>query len=83
MPMVKVSSSTLQLLRARKPVGFQFSRLATELDDGSWHVPVNDEVAGGIALERVQGESDDGVVARVVTCGGYPWVGGSLPVRSR
>jgi hypothetical protein len=83
MPMVKVSSSTLLLIRARKPDGFRFGWAATELEDGSWHVPINDDVAAGLAKERVRGESDDGVVSRVVACGGYPWVGGSLPVRSR
>jgi hypothetical protein len=83
MPMVRVSSSTLHLIRAKRPDGFRFGWAATELDDGTWHVPINDDVAAGLAAERVRGESDDGVVARVVTYGGYPWVGGSLPVRSR
>ncbi len=72
MPMVKVSSKTLQLIRARRPVGFRFGWAATELEDGSWHVPINDDVAAGIAMERVRGESDDGVVSRVLAHGGFP-----------
>ena len=83
MPMVGVTANTLQLIRAKRPAAFRFASAATRLDDGSWNIPVDDEVAMKIALERVRGEADDGVVSRVVACEGYPWVGGSLPVKSR
>ena len=83
MPTIRVSAMTMHLIRTHEPTGFHFARLATRAEDGAWDIPTDDEVAMKIARERVRGESDDGVVARAVAFGGYPWVGGSLPVRSR
>jgi len=39
--------------------------LATEIDDGSWDVPVNDEAAFQLAQERLSTENDDEVVSRL------------------
>jgi hypothetical protein len=66
MPLLKISGSTMQLVRAKRPPGFQFAATAIRTDDGWWLVPVNDEVAVLVALERVRGECDDGVTARLL-----------------
>ncbi|HEV2515151.1 MAG TPA: hypothetical protein VGV07_07870 [Devosia sp.] len=39
---------------------------ATLREDGLWEVPVDDEVAAAIDHARLQGESDDDVVSRLV-----------------
>ncbi len=66
MPTIRLTTETMTLLRGQMPPGFRFVCLATETDDGSWGVPVNDEVAFRIARKRLSTESDDQVVLRLV-----------------
>jgi hypothetical protein len=66
MPMVRLSNDTIQLLRQQTTPGFTFVRTAKRREDGDWDVPVDDEVAFEIAVERLPGESDDDCVARLV-----------------
>lgn len=66
MPMMRISASTMQLVRATRSAGFELAGRIVRLDDGSWLVPVSDPVAVAVAAERVRGESDDGVVSRLL-----------------
>jgi hypothetical protein len=66
MPLMKISPSTMQLVRARRPSGFDLAGRMMRLDDGSWLVPASDQVAVAVAAGRVRGESDDGVVSRLL-----------------
>ena len=66
MPMLKLSSLTMQMVRSRRPPGFELSGHLPRLDDGSWLVAISDQVAIAVATERVRGESDDGVVSRML-----------------
>lgn len=66
MPMLKFSPDTMRLVRTQRPPGYQSHRLATRLEDGWILVPVDDEVTIATAHEWVRGESDDGVVLRIL-----------------
>jgi hypothetical protein len=66
MPMMKISHCTIARVRAMKPSGFELSGHLLRLDDGSWLISITDEVAVAVASERVLGESDDGVVSRMM-----------------
>ena len=66
MPMLKISNTTMQAVRAKRPPGYQLAGTILRLDSGDWLVPVDDEVILRVAAERVRGESDDGVVARLL-----------------
>lgn len=66
MPTLRISPQTMTLIRARRHVDFQFARVATRCEDGWWNLPINDDLALLIAQERVRGESDDGVVSRML-----------------
>lgn len=66
MPMIKMSDNTLQLIREQAQEGFKFVCTATHRADGLWDVPVDDEVAMKIAIERLPTETDDDVVSRLV-----------------
>ena len=78
MALVAIREETLRLVRTKRPAGFGYRTAPTRLDDELWSIPVDDEVAAALAMERLHGEADDGVVARIVTGGGYPWSGNSL-----
>ena len=64
--MMKLSPSTMQMLRAQRPPGFQLTGSMMRLDDGAWLVAVSDQVVVAVATERVRGEADDGVVSRLL-----------------
>ena len=66
MPTIRMTSETLQLIREQSSPGFRFVPTARRRPDDDWDLPVDDEVAYTIAMERVPGESDDDVVSRLV-----------------
>lgn len=66
MPMVRLSNDTVELLLQQTTPGFRFVSTATRRENGEWDVPVNDDVAHKIAIERLPGESDEDCVARLV-----------------
>jgi hypothetical protein len=66
MPMMKISNATMQLVRAKRPRGYELTGSIMRFDDGGWLVAVKDDVTVQIAAERVRGESDDGVVSRLL-----------------
>jgi hypothetical protein len=63
---MRISADTMRLVRATRRPGFQFAMAATQMADGSWLLPVNDDVAMEIATERLNGEADDGVLSRLL-----------------
>lgn len=65
MPMIRLTTETMNLIRRQTLPDFRFIRHATEVDAGSWDVPINDEVAPQIAQQRLTPESDDAVVSRL------------------
>ena len=66
MPMIKMSDYTLKLIRKQTQEGFKFACTAIRRADGLWDVPVDDQVAMKIAIERLPDETDDEVVSRLV-----------------
>ena len=66
MPMLKISNTTMRAVRAKRPPGYELAGTILRFDNGDWLVPVDDEAILRVAAERVRGESDDGVVARLL-----------------
>jgi hypothetical protein len=66
MPLMMISPATMQLVRAGRPAGFTLAGSLLRVEDGSWLVSVSDAIAVQVATERVRGESDDGVVSRLL-----------------
>jgi len=66
MPMIRITSETLQLIREQSSPGFRFVPTARRRPDGDWDLPVDDDVAYSIGMARLPGEADDDVVSRLV-----------------
>jgi hypothetical protein len=66
MPMMKISNATMQVVRGKRPPGYELCGMIIRFDDGAWLVQVTDDVSLQVAAERVRGESDDGVVSRLL-----------------
>jgi hypothetical protein len=66
MPMLMLRNDTMHQVKAKRPPGFQLTGPILRCDDGGWLVSVNDDVTMRVAQERVLGESDDGVVSRLL-----------------
>jgi hypothetical protein len=61
-----IRPDTMQLVKAQRPAGFVLTGDLLRLGDGSWLIAVSDVVVVRVASERVPGESDDGVVSRLL-----------------
>jgi hypothetical protein len=64
MPRIRLRDSTYQALRALARGVFR--QTAERQPDGSWLVPLADDTWDRLAAQRLPGESDDDVVARVI-----------------
>jgi hypothetical protein len=66
MPLMKIGNATMQVVRAKRPRGYELSGTILRFDDGAWLVEVSDDVTTRVAAERVHGESDEGVIGRLL-----------------
>ena len=66
MPLMMIRNDTMDQIKAKRPRGFHLAGKIMRCDDGSWLVSVDDAVTVQVASVRIHGESDDGVVSRLL-----------------
>ncbi len=66
MPKIIITEETLRLIGQQALPGYIVLQSATRREDGLWDLLLDEEVAARINDERLTGESDDDVVARLV-----------------
>lgn len=67
---IEVSDATYRLIMSSAIAPFRST--GTRQQDGSWLVPVDDEVFGEVRRRQFAGESDDDTILRVIHCSDGP-----------
>lgn len=67
---IRVSDATYRLIMSLAVAAFRST--GTRQQDGSWQIPVDDEVFSELRRRQFPGESDDDTMVRIIHCGDGP-----------